>query len=123
MRLNPNYAITHAHQGMAYLKLGNYEAALESSKQAIRLDPNNSYGYSIQANIFNALKDYQSAIKVSSIAILIDPDNFSAYTNRAIARTLISDYQGALADYQKSSEIFNRRYVKKSTSQVQEKPK
>ncbi len=123
MRLNPNYAITHAHQGMAYLKLGNYEAALESSKQAIRLDPNNSYGYSIQANIFNALKDYQSAIKVSSIAILIDPDNFSAYTNRAIARTLISDYQGALADYQKSSEIFNRRYVKKSTSQVEEKPK
>ena len=113
IRLNPNYAITYAHQGMAYLKLGKYEEALESSKQAIRLDPNNSYAYSIQANIFNALKDYQSAIKVSSMAISIDPDNFSAYTNRAIARTLTNDYQGALADYQKSSEIFKRRYVKK----------
>jgi tetratricopeptide (TPR) repeat protein len=123
IRLNPNYAITYAHQGMAYLKLGNYQAALESSKQAIRLDPHNSYGYSIQSDVFNALNDYQSAIKVSSIAIFIDPDNFIAYTNRAIARTLTNDYQGALADYQKSAEIFTRLYIKKPVAETEVKPK
>ena len=122
IRLNPNYAAAYAHQGMAYIKLGKYQAALESSKQAIRLDSRNSYGYTIQADVFNNLKDYPAAIKVSTLAILIDPDDFSAYINRALAYTLIGDYQNALSDYQKSSEIFTRRYVKKSTSEAELKP-
>ncbi|QYX32812.1 tetratricopeptide repeat-containing S1 family peptidase [Sphaerospermopsis torques-reginae] len=123
IRLNPNYAVAYAHQGMAYIKLGKYQAALESSKQAIRLDPNNSYGYTIQGDVFNSLKDYPAAIKVSSLAILIDPDDFNAYINRAIAYTFTGNYQGALADYQKSAEIFQRRYVKKPTSEGEAKPK
>ena len=123
IRLNPNYAAAYAHQAMAYIKLGKYQAALESSKQAIRLDPHNSYGYTIQADVFNNLKDYPAAIKVSTLAIIIDPDDFNAYINRAIAYTLTSNYQNALADYQKSAEIFNRRYVKKSAPEAEGNPK
>jgi tetratricopeptide (TPR) repeat protein len=123
IRINPNYANAYAHQGMAYIKMGKYQAALESSKQAIRLDPRNSYGYTIQADVFNNLKDYPAAIKVSTLAILIDPDDFNAYINRAIAYTLTSDFQNALSDYQKASEIFARRYIKKSASEAEPQPK
>ncbi|MBD2137072.1 tetratricopeptide repeat protein [Anabaena sp. FACHB-1237] len=123
IRLNPNYAAAYAHQGMAYIKLGKYQAALESSKQAIRLDPRNSYGYTIQADVFNNLKDYPAAIRVSTLGIIIDPDDFNAYINRAIAYTLTGNYQNALSDYQKASEIFARRYIKKSSSEAQPQPK
>ncbi|MBU6344395.1 MAG: tetratricopeptide repeat protein [Cyanobacteria bacterium REEB494] len=113
IRLNPSYSIAYAHQGMAYIKLGKYQAALESSKQAIRLDPNNSYGYTIQSDVFNYLKDYAASIKVSTLAIIIDPDDFNAYINRATAYTLTGNFSAALVDYQKSAEIFERRYTKK----------
>ncbi|MDB9522963.1 tetratricopeptide repeat protein, partial [Dolichospermum circinale CS-1225] len=109
--------------GMAYIKLGKYQAALESSKQAIRLDPRNSYGYTIQADVLNNLKDYPAAIKVATLGIMIDPDDFNAYINRAIAYTLTSDFQNALSDYQKASEIFTRRYIKNSASPVEPQPK
>ena len=123
IRLNPNYAAAYAHQSMAYIKLGKYQAALESSKQAIRLDPHNSYGYSIQADVFNNLKDYPAAIKVSTLSILIDTDDFNAYINRAIAYTLTGNYPNALSDYQKASEIFTRRYIKKPAAEAEVKPK
>ena len=123
IRINPNYADAYAHQGMAYIKLGKYQAALESSKQAIRLDPRNSYGYTIQADVLNNLKDYPAAIKVATLGIMIDPDDFNAYINRAIAYTLTTDFKNALSDYQKASEIFTRRYIKKSPSQVEPQPK
>jgi tetratricopeptide (TPR) repeat protein len=108
---------------MAYIKMGKYQAALESSKQAIRLEPRNSYGYTIQADVLNNLKDYPGAIKVSTLAIVIDPDDFNAYINRAIAYTLTSDFQNALSDYQKASEIFARRYIKNPGSLPEPQPK
>jgi tetratricopeptide (TPR) repeat protein len=123
IRLNPNYAVAYAHQGMAYIKLGKYQAALESSKQAIRLDPRNSYGYTIQADVLNNLKDYPAAIKMATLGIMIDPDDFNAYINRAMAYTLTGNYQNALPDYEKASEIFARRYIKKSSSEAQPQPK
>jgi tetratricopeptide (TPR) repeat protein len=109
--------MAYAHQGMAYIKLGKYQAALESSKQAIRLEPNNSYGYTIQGDVFNYLKDYPAAISVSTFVIdKIDPDDFNAYINRALAYTLTGNYSAAFVDYQKSAEIFERRYTRKPSN-------
>jgi tetratricopeptide (TPR) repeat protein len=117
IRINPNYATAYAHQGMAYIKLGKYQAALESSKQAIRLEPNNSFGYTIQGDVFNYLKDYPAAISVSTFVIdKIDPDDFNAYINRALAYTLTGNYSAAFVDYQKSAEIFERRYTRKPSN-------
>ena len=60
--LKPNFAVAYGNRGLAYLTLGDNEAALADSSRAIELDPNLAAVYFNRAFVYYILGDREAAL-------------------------------------------------------------
>ncbi len=89
-------AESKTHLGIQYAKIGNYEKAIESYKEAIKIKPGLIEAYSNLSGVYNTLKNYDEGIKYAKEAIKIKPDFSEAYNNLAVAYYYKGEKQEAL---------------------------
>jgi tetratricopeptide (TPR) repeat protein/cell division septation protein DedD len=96
--------------GLAELKVGNYQAAVNAFSLAIESVPHdfealNNRGF---ARIYTG--DYEGAVADCTRAIEINPGSAKAYNNRGFARLFIDAHDLAIEDFNQAL-VINPRYV------------
>lgn len=94
-------------RGDTYLRLKNYQAALQDFNQSISLEPESIKGYQKRAYCYDHMRDYHEAIKDFTEVISRDPTNYKAYYGRAGAYFMLpNDYKSAAAsDYESAARL------------------
>ncbi len=93
LQLNP--AFTDAEEGLAeiYTAIGDFDKALEHTRNILRLNPLSPNHYYTKANIYYLTKDYAKAIDIMRGALKIDPGFSLAIEMIAACYILLKDYQ------------------------------
>jgi tetratricopeptide (TPR) repeat protein len=102
----PRKALSHYGRGLARNKLGEFAAAAEDLRQAIKLDRSLAYekadGYAELAEVLLRLGDPAAAIGEYNKAIDGEPNRLSLYLRRALAHVAAGDHTAAEADYNRA---------------------
>jgi tetratricopeptide (TPR) repeat protein len=103
IRLKPDYAEAYGNRGIAYVKLGQYQRAIQDYDTAIRLKPDDAIAVAVYNNrglAYAELGQYQRAIQDYDTAIRLKPDYaMAAYYNRGDAYANLGQHQRAIQDY------------------------
>ena len=75
------------HEGMALLKMGKNEEALQVFSRVVELTPNSAVAWRNMGNIFNTLGRYEEAVQAFTKVTELDPQDIAASNSRAIALT------------------------------------
>ncbi len=118
----PTKAKNFLKRGVDKLNRGDYPAALEDFKQALRLNPNFTEAYVCQSIIRYYQGDHLGAIEDCNQVLRISPRNANVYNNRGLNRVALGDYQGAIADFDQALEIepdHAKAYLNRGYSRLQ----
>ena len=85
IRLKPDYAYAYNKRGGLYVRLGQYQLAINDYNEAIRLKPDDAHAYNNRGSAYGRLGQYQLAFKDYNEAIRIKPDYTLVYKNRGIS--------------------------------------
>ncbi len=89
-------------QGVAALKDGNFDSAIEKFTKAIESNPKASVAYSNRGIAYSQKGNDAKAIEDHTQAIRLNPKNADAYNNRAIAYAHTDANDKAIADINKA---------------------
>ena len=70
---------------LLYVRLGQYQLAIDDYNEAIRLKPDYANAYNNRGSAYSRLGQYQLAIEDYNEAIRIKPDYTLVYKNRALS--------------------------------------
>ena len=93
--------LPYYYRGNAYIKMGQYQRAIEDFNKAIFLSPNCLEAYYNRGTAYYKINQYQRAIEDFSQAILLNPDYVEAYNNRGLAYGQLGNFQQAIVDFNK----------------------
>jgi tetratricopeptide (TPR) repeat protein len=95
----------HVSLSKAWLNLGEYDRAMEQTREALEINP---YNYEMQMNYGFLLArkgDVETGLKHLAAAIRINPLHPLLWYNRATLYLQVKDYDRALADYTEALEL------------------
>ena len=72
--LDPGRADSYYNRGLSYVKLGQYEHAIDDFDKAVELNPSDAQAYGDRGNSYGELGQSERAIKEFDKAIQLDPD-------------------------------------------------
>jgi len=101
----PNSVVLYNISGAANAGLMQYDAAINSFRQAIKINPDNAEAYNNIGNALNANGDQVAAIASYKQAIKIKPKFAEAYNNIGNALSAKGDLEAALGSYEKAIKI------------------
>jgi regulator of sirC expression with transglutaminase-like and TPR domain len=96
----PKLHVIYNNRAEAYMRLGNYQKAIDDYKKAIEVNPRNSIAYYNRGLAYGKSGLHHKAIGDFNRAIKLDPQNTKFYINLGIA-------YGNLGNYQQAIEKFN----------------
>ena len=105
IEVTQNNYIVHNNLGVAYDKLGRYQEAIESYKQAIRIEPDYADAHNNLGITYGKLGRWQDAIESYKQAIRIEPDYAEAHYNLGFAYDELGLYQDAIESYKQAIRI------------------
>jgi tetratricopeptide (TPR) repeat protein len=91
LKLDPCNAQAHSNLGNAYMKSGEYEAALFHFDKSIEYKPDQYYAYINRANLFFRIRDLSSAVYDAKKALSIKNNGSEAANLLAIIYALVGD--------------------------------
>jgi tetratricopeptide (TPR) repeat protein len=94
--------------GLARIKAGRYQEAIDEFDFALLLDPYFTLAYNNRGLAYINLKQYQRAIADFNYAIQLNPQLALAYKNRGVAYVNLKEYQRAIADYDRVTHLQSR---------------
>jgi tetratricopeptide (TPR) repeat protein len=106
--LNPNNSMAHGVRAWALSQSGDYVAADDSLKEAVRLDPNNGiiqaykaflYGTMYENNAGPFIDPIAVAIQASKDAVTLAPNSLEAHWARAYILQLTANGEQAIQEY------------------------
>ncbi len=106
--LNPNNSMAHGVRAWALSQSGDYVAADDSLKEAVRLDPNNGiiqaykaflYGTMYENNAGPYIDPITVAIQASKDAVTLAPNSLEAHWARAYILQLTANGEQAIQEY------------------------
>ncbi|MBN2569807.1 MAG: tetratricopeptide repeat protein [Deltaproteobacteria bacterium] len=100
-----SYKTPYYYCTVAYMRLGDYEDALNIISVLIDSCPPMAFLYEMRGNIYFCLEKYINAIEDYNRAIRTNPDLASAYYGRGVAYAETGDSKKAVADIIKSSNM------------------
>ncbi len=100
LAINPHPWVYY-NRGVARLKTGDNQGALDDFTEALRLKPNYVNAYNNRGVVRLQRGDYKGAIDDFTEGLRFNPDDATAYLNRGSARAAMGNYQEAIADYNK----------------------
>lgn len=98
-------ASEHNAAGMAYVRQGEYERAVEEFAAAICADPRYIKAYNNRGGVYTLLHKYEEALQDFDQALSLAPDYAKAYNNRAYVRVKLGNYDQAIDDADKAIAI------------------
>ncbi|HEV2955355.1 MAG TPA: tetratricopeptide repeat protein [Xanthobacteraceae bacterium] len=90
------------NRGAGFLRIGDYEHAVEQLTEAIKLEPKNAQIFDYRGRAYSLKKDYALATDDYNEAIKLDPTNGQIYEDRADNYYRMKDYDHAIEDYSKA---------------------
>ncbi len=105
IEVTQNNCIAHNNLGVAYVKLGRFQDAIESYKQAIRIKPDYTDAHYNLGVAYGKLGRSQEAIDEYKQAIRIKPDYTDAYINLGVTYYKLDRYQDAVEPYKQAIRI------------------
>ncbi len=95
----------HYVQGEAYVRNGQYGAAIAAYTKAIELNPQFAEAYCGRGHAYRQMREYDAAIKDYTKAVELKPDYAEAYNNMGYAHFDLKQYAEAIAAYKKTVAI------------------
>jgi len=84
-----NNSTLHSNKALCLQRLGKYEEAETSYRQAIACDPKNAYAYNNLASLYFHEEDYESALELAEETITHNPQLHQALTTAAMSCALL----------------------------------
>ena len=81
--IDPEFELALKSRGAAYLRLGNFEAALTDFNHVLELDPDNTRAFHLRGLAYEKSGDLEKALLDLSKAIELNPEYGAAYYSRA----------------------------------------
>jgi tetratricopeptide (TPR) repeat protein len=112
--LNPNNSNAHAVRGWALTQKGDYTAADESIKEALRIDPTNGIIQAYKAFLFGRMFENDAgpyvdpitvAIESSQAAVTLAPNSLEAHWARAYILQITDNREQAVQEYLQAIQI------------------
>jgi tetratricopeptide (TPR) repeat protein len=107
IRLNSAYANTYNNRGSVYIKLGQYQQALNDFSEAITLSPNHANAYHNRGINYVRLNQYQLAINDFNKAISLKEDDADFYFCRGNIYLSQGNKNLGCLDAQKACQLGN----------------
>ncbi|KAL5237349.1 hypothetical protein ACI65C_004759 [Semiaphis heraclei] len=98
-------AENHKKFGNEFMKMQNYDKAIEAYTVAIQINPLNPIYYCNRAAAYNAIGMYMNAIYDCQKAIELDSTYCKAYCRLGLAFSYMKDYEKAASCYKKACEL------------------
>jgi len=143
IRKHPRFPAAFNNRGIAYLKLREYDNAIQSFKKALAIDPNYRPAkenlektlktkkelfklYISKGNKAMEKKKFEEALKLYERAVVINPKSTNAWTNRGVALIALTNYKDAVTCLTKAlrldpSNQAAARYLKQAKERLQRK--
>ncbi|MFE1748934.1 tetratricopeptide repeat protein [Coleofasciculus sp. H7-2] len=87
-----------------YIKLGNYQAALDDFNEAIKRNPDFYDAYLGRSTIYLGIEDYQKAIEDLNVALDLNLDYPAAFLRRGSIWGELGEYEKAIEDFNEAIE-------------------
>jgi hypothetical protein len=116
---SPGKVRAYNERGIAYVRAGNYEKALDDFNIAMRLNPNYHLAYYNRAIVYKNQGDYDLAIADYKNAIRINPKYFDAFNNLGTTYAAKSDTSDAILSFSRAIELnpyFAQAYYNRATA-------
>ena len=117
--VDPLTANAYSNRGVARMRKGDFEGAIQDFGRAIRIRPNLAEPYLNRCAARRAIGDQAGALADANKAISLNNEMYQAYNNRASVRYELGDYKGAHNDLNRAIELnpkivehfYNRGYL------------
>ncbi|MEM7108970.1 MAG: tetratricopeptide repeat protein [Bacteroidota bacterium] len=90
------------NRAKAYIKLGEFNAAINDFTQLINLQPKVAFYYSERGVAYHLATERTKALADLDKAVELEPEKPFRYASRAFIKDHYGDLQGALSDYEKA---------------------
>ena len=106
LELRPEYIDAYKSLAITYIKLQEYDNAIETGKKALDLVQEDDYSvYYILGTACMAAKNFEDSVKYIEKALEMKPDNLQLYNNLGTSYLTIGNLDKAFETYKKASEI------------------
>jgi tetratricopeptide (TPR) repeat protein len=104
-KTHENLAAAFNNRGLAYVKKGEYDRAIQDYDEAIRLDPNFAKAFNNRGAAYAAKGENDRAIQDYDEAIRLNPNEAIPFGNRGFAYDKKGQYDRAIQDFDKVIQL------------------
>jgi tetratricopeptide (TPR) repeat protein len=97
--------VAYNNRGIAFMKMGRLDKAVEDFNAAIALDPSDYLAYANLGKLYLNIGSFEKSIEYAGKAIVLAPLQPVPYNNRGISYHYTRRYDGALQDFNKAIEL------------------
>lgn len=92
-------------EGLALLREGDYDMALDVSRQLQRMEPESADGYHLEAMVMQKLNQWEKSVEALDDAIRYDPEKSGLYNLRGFARLQMEELDEAKEDFDRAIDL------------------
>jgi tetratricopeptide (TPR) repeat protein len=94
----PGNELAYYYRGVAFIRLEEYQAAINDMSKAIELNPEYLQAYNARGVLYVFIYEYNKALDDFNRAIKLDSGNIKTYLNRGIAKYFLRQYEESIKD-------------------------
>ena len=92
-------------EGLALLREGDYDHALDISRQLQKMEPEHADGYHLEAMVFQKLNQWEKSLDALDKAIELEPEHSGYYNLRGFANLQLDNLEDAKEDFEKAIDL------------------
>ena len=98
-------ALTHTNRGTAYLKKGQYDAAIGEYNKALEINPRSAVAYYNRSVAYTSKGQYDKAVTDCSSALQLNPRDANSYYSRGVSYWHLGSKTEAIKDLQSAAKL------------------
>jgi len=92
-------------EGLSLLHEGDYDHAIDISRQLQRMEPEQADGYHLEAMVFQKLNQWEKSIGALDTAIKLEENHSGYYNLRGFANLQLENLEEAKSDFEKAIDL------------------
>ena len=98
-------ALTHTNRGTAYLRKGQYDAAIGEYNKALQINPRSAVAYYNRSVAYTSKGQYDKAVTDCSSALQLNPSDANSYYSRGVSYWHLGSKNEAIKDLQSAAKL------------------
>ena len=98
-------ALTHTNRGTAYLRKGQYDAAIGEYNKALQINPRSAVAYYNRSVAYTSKGQYDKAVTDCSSALQLNPSDAKSYYSRGVSYWHLGSKNEAIKDLQSAAKL------------------